>query len=112
MNNDIRAEIEKYFRDVIEPAVGEALGKAMAEMDASVAAKPKAVATELTFKGHWHEGTQYERGNFCSLGGIWHANKATTSRPGTDDTWTLAIARGRDGKDAAPPEAPERRTAM
>jgi hypothetical protein len=32
-------------------------------------------------------------------GSLWHCDKATKNKPGTDD-WTLAAKKGRDGKDA------------
>jgi hypothetical protein len=72
----------------------------------------EAELAEFCYKGQWVEGTQYRRGNFVSLGAIWHANYDTQSRPGADNTdWTLAVPKGRDGKDGAPPEQRAVRTA-
>ena len=66
----------------------------------------EAAAGELKYCGAWVEGQEYRRGNFATLGGIWHANKDTTARPGTNNDWALAMARPRDGRDAPLPEPP------
>lgn len=34
-------------------------------------------------------------------GSLWFANRNTKSKPGTDDSWTLAVKRGRDGRRSA-----------
>jgi hypothetical protein len=60
--------------------------------------------SELVFKGQWNENAHYRRGNFVSMGGqIYHCNADTTSRPGTDSAWTLAVRSGRDGRDGRDP---------
>jgi hypothetical protein len=33
-----------------------------------------------------------------SDGSIWHANQSTDTKPGTDNNWTLAVKKGRDGR--------------
>lgn len=39
----------------------------------------------------------YERGDAVSFGGsTWFAQRSTKSRPGTDDSWRLAVKKGRD----------------
>jgi hypothetical protein len=51
----------------------------------------------------WSEGVAYFAGDFVSdHGGVWHCEKACTNvRPGTNpEFWTLAIPRGRRGRDA------------
>jgi hypothetical protein len=79
------------------------------EVEARFAAKLEEVTKELVFKGQWNENAQYRRGNFVSMGGqVYHCNADTTSRPGTDITWTLACKSGRDGRDGRDP-APTRR---
>ena len=68
---------------------------------------------EFSYKGNWQEGKQYKRGNFVTLGSVWHANVDTRSKPGSDSDWALVVPKprdGRDGKDYVPPEPPERRT--
>jgi integrin beta 3 len=43
---------------------------------------------------------QYVRGDLVTWGGsIWIATRDTKARPETDDSWKLAVKRGRDGKD-------------
>lgn len=52
------------------------------------------------YRGVYQDG-EYQAGDLVTWGGsLWHADKATCDKPGTDD-WTLAAKRGRDGKDAA-----------
>jgi hypothetical protein len=54
----------------------------------------------VIYRNVFKEGEQYETGDMVTWGGsLWHCDKATTSKPGTED-WTLACKRGRDGKDA------------
>lgn len=55
----------------------------------------------LKYVGSFTEGVQYRGGNFVShAGSVWHANVTTRQRPGAGEDWTLAVKRGRDGKDA------------
>lgn len=60
---------------------------------------------ELTFPvpvycGVFKEAAEYVPGDMVTwAGSLWHCDKATTDRPGTD-SWTLAVKKGRDGKDA------------
>jgi len=57
-------------------------------------------ASPFQYAGTWESG-EYVRGEFVSLrGSLWHCNHSTTSRPGTDESWTLAVKHGRDGRDA------------
>lgn len=62
---------------------------------------------ELTFPcpvycGVFKEGDSYVPGDLTTWGGeLWHCDKETTAKPGTDD-WTLAVKKGRNGKDAKP----------
>lgn len=52
--------------------------------------------------GVFKEGSEYRPGDFVTWGGsLWHCDKQTISKPDGDD-WTLAVRRGRDGKDAKP----------
>ena len=56
----------------------------------------------VIYREVFKEGTQYERGDMVTwAGSLWHCDKATTAKPGTED-WTLAAKKGRDGKDAKP----------
>ena len=60
---------------------------------------------ELTFpvpvyRDVYKEGAEYQRGDMVTWGGaLWHCDAATKDKPGTAD-WTLAVKKGRDGKDA------------
>jgi hypothetical protein len=55
----------------------------------------------LTYLGVFQEGKQYEVGELVTWGGsMWHCNEATELKPGEGSkAWTLAVKRGRDGKD-------------
>jgi hypothetical protein len=79
------------------------------EMDAKLTALEARLA-EFAFRGAWIEGRQYKRGNFVTLGSVWHAAVDTRSKPGTDSDWVLVMSKPRDGKDAPLPEPPEPRT--
>jgi hypothetical protein len=60
---------------------------------------------ELTFPvpvycGVYKEGDEYVPGDMVTWGGsLWHCDAGTKDKPGTDG-WTLAVKKGRDGKDA------------
>lgn len=54
----------------------------------------------MIYRDVFKDGTEYQQGDVVTWGGsLWHCNKATTAKPGTED-WTLAAKKGRDGKDA------------
>src|SRR5436305_15338597 len=47
---------------------------------------------DLQYLGVWEPGQKYERGNFVTLNGaMWHCERPTTSRPGTDSTFKMAV---------------------
>lgn len=52
------------------------------------------------YRGVYKEDTEYERGDEVTWGGSqWHCDQPTKDKPGTEN-WTLAVKKGRDGKDA------------
>ena len=53
------------------------------------------------YRGVFVEGKAYEHGDCVTWGGsMWHANEATTSKPGDGSkAWTLTVKRGQDGRD-------------
>jgi hypothetical protein len=59
------------------------------------------------YRGVYVPGATYEPGDLVTWGGsVWHCDQATTSRPETPSgaaAWTLAIKRGRDGRDRRDP---------
>lgn len=53
----------------------------------------------MIYRNVFKEGEQYQPGDMVTwAGSIWHCDKATEAKPGTED-WTLAVKKGRDGKD-------------
>lgn len=58
----------------------------------------------VDYRGVWSAGQEYRRGNLVTLhGNIFHCNRQTDGKPGEDhDGWTLAVRKGRDGKDLRP----------
>lgn len=49
--------------------------------------------------GIFKEGDRYVPGDLVTWGGcLWHCDKETTEKPGAEG-WTLAVKKGRDGKD-------------
>jgi hypothetical protein len=82
----------------------------IAALEAKLNALQSAMA-QFKFVGQWREGMQCRAGNFITTGGqVWHCNADTTSRPGTDSSFTLAVKSGRDGRDGRdftpPPPSP------
>jgi integrin beta 3 len=59
----------------------------------------------MIYRGVFTEGRAYVPGDVVTFGGsMWACNTPTASRPGeTERAWTLAVKRGRDGKDFAGP---------
>ena len=59
----------------------------------------------LVYRGVYAPDTDYAPGDVATLGGsAWICRAPTTTKPGDDaDAWTLAVKRGRDGRDGAPP---------
>jgi hypothetical protein len=58
-------------------------------------------AKSLQYRGVHEAGTAYDAGDTVTYGGsLWHCNSLTKDRPGEGNpAWTLAVKRGRDGKD-------------
>jgi HK97 family phage portal protein len=53
--------------------------------------------------GIWEDGKEYQPGQMVThSGSVWHCNGPTMEKPGAHIDWTLAVKRGRDGKDAKP----------
>jgi hypothetical protein len=91
---------------VLEKAkpAGIAADDAIEELRAGLAAQKKEIAAlnavpVLRFMGVWKAMEYQQRTVVTDHGSWWHAECATKSRPGTDNTWKLAIKRGRDGRD-------------
>lgn len=59
------------------------------------------VIPAVIYRGVWREGETYQRGDLVTWGGsMWHCDKdGTLAKPDGGD-YTLAVKRGRDGKDA------------
>ncbi|MFP3549746.1 hypothetical protein SB861_03390 [Paraburkholderia sp. SIMBA_049] len=59
----------------------------------------------LIYRGVYEYGRHYDAGDVVTFGGsLWHCNSATGAKPDerVDEAikpWTLAVKRGRDGKD-------------
>lgn len=55
----------------------------------------EAQSAEFGYKGVWRAGKTFQRGNFVTdHSSLWHCERETTSRPGEDDSWRLAVKRG------------------
>ncbi|WP_395066183.1 hypothetical protein [Paraburkholderia silvatlantica] len=60
----------------------------------------------MIYRGVYEYGRRYEAGDVVTFGGsVWHCNVATGAKPDEHTVdpvkpWTLAVKRGRDGKDA------------
>lgn len=80
----------------VKSYIGRLLDSRIGDLEARIYAVEKKSAA-LRYCGTWDASNAYEQGNFATHdGSVWHANAATTSRPGTDASWTLAVKHGRD----------------
>jgi hypothetical protein len=71
----------------------KALEQRCAELDAAIERR--------SYQGVYDSERTYDEHNLVTMGGnIWIARRATSDRPGTSDAWTLAVKKGRDGRDA------------
>jgi len=60
------------------------------------------------YRGIWKEGA-FKKGDSVTFGGsLFIAKRDTDSKPETDDSWQLAVKRGRDGRDGQKGEKGER----
>lgn len=58
-------------------------------------------------RGIYREGVTFRKGSGATYGGsYWIAREDTSSKPGTDNTWRLAVKAGRDGK-SVPASSPQ-----
>lgn len=63
----------------------------------------------VIYRGVHQQGKQYQRGDSVTFqGSMWIAMRDTGSKPETDDSWRLAVKRGRDGKDGQKGDKGER----
>lgn len=63
----------------------------------------------VIYRGVHQQGQQYQRGDSVTFqGSTWIAMRDTGSKPETDDSWRLAVKRGRDGKDGQKGDKGER----
>jgi hypothetical protein len=54
----------------------------------------------FVYDGPHEAGKTYRKGMFTThAGSLWHCNYTTASRPGDGPAWTLAVKRGKDGKE-------------
>ncbi len=94
----------------MDEAVALALAKALpAAVDAAVGetiTKMLEANPILTFKGVYKAGIEYAAGQVVQYGGdMYHCNTATSEKPdahfgtGKPGAWTLAVKKGRDGRD-------------
>lgn len=86
-------ELKAYFQGLSNAVFQELhrLRKRITEVEA----KPG-----LTYQGVWDAEKVYHVGDFVTdHGSLWHCWDANVGvRPGSSDTWQLAVQRGRDGK--------------
>lgn len=106
MNPDLTREMASLTGKAIRDHVQEKLAPVLAELDAvkaELADLQDVVRSEksLKYRGVHEPNVAYDVGDTVTLGGsLWHCNVLTKERPGEGSkAWTLAVKRGRDGKD-------------
>lgn len=64
-------------------------------------AEIKSIALPIPmYRGVFDERETYDAHDMVTWGGsVWAATASTKAKPGSDDTWRLAVKKGRDGKD-------------
>lgn len=67
------------------------------------------ILPHVIYRGVHQQGKPYQRGDSVTFqGSTWIAMRDTGSKPETDDSWRLAVKRGRDGKDGLKGDKGER----
>jgi hypothetical protein len=91
-----RGFLENVLKQFVE-LLGADLGAIDRRLDA-LEARPT-----LKYVGVHQRGTTYQPGEcVTSAGSLWIASRVTTGQPGDPDSgFTLAVKRGRDGRDAS-----------
>jgi hypothetical protein len=63
----------------------------------------------LKYLGTWREGKTYSAGTFITdAGSVWYCHASTSSRPGENADWQLAVKSGGGSHEPAGARAPER----
>jgi len=97
---------ERAIKDKVKAAGVQAMifGAAVRELTATIAdLKDRLKAVEdspMVYDGPHEIGKTYSKGTFVTRdGSLWHCNEKTNAQPGDGRAWTLAVKRGKDGKD-------------
>lgn len=93
--------LSQKILNMVAPQIAGAVAVGMDALEKRLNARIDALEKQLearSYKGIWKEGL-YQKENLVTLGGsVWIAKSDTSSRPGTDGTWQLAVKKGRDGR--------------
>jgi hypothetical protein len=97
---DRRREANEFLMKGLAEAIKDHMREHLAPLHRKIE-ELETAQREFGYCGTWSAG-DYKRGNFVTHGGsVWHCNANTSGKPGEDLVcWTLAVKRGRDGKDA------------
>lgn len=99
MLENLRAEMDLKIHEVSMRMAAQTMAQVETWAATATARLDAKIASMAAFKycGVWKDGDRYLPGNFVTFSGsLWHANKQTTDRPGTSDSWSLAVKRGKD----------------
>jgi hypothetical protein len=90
--------------DLMMEAIKNVLRDKFAQIDTRLDELGALIANtkSMQYRGIFAAGTPYDEGDTVTHGGsLWHCNQLTKDRPGEGAAaWTLAVKRGRDGRDA------------
>jgi hypothetical protein len=100
LNPSSPATVKQMFRLQAEAAA--MIGWAFRRLQHAEKRLAEVEAAGSRYRGVYQKADSYSRGDFATHdGSMWHANRQTSEIPGSGNDWSLAVKRGRDGKDAA-----------
>lgn len=88
-------------RDELHELIKAGVAEAIKAMGPQVTENVRKTLPKVEYRGVFTEGGTYARGDLATWGGsVWHCDQETTEKPdGPSKHWTLAVKKGRDGRD-------------
>lgn len=87
----------------------DAIGAVIADVAKDFQARIRALEARISalearpqprYLGVWDAARQYDEGAMTTkAGSVWYCNRTTRDEPGASTAWSLAVKRGRNGRD-------------